>query len=221
MDGVHDLGGMQGFGAVEVEQDEPPFHAEWEGRVHGMMLTLAVGGHVRNFRYAVEQMEPVHYLTSPYYEHWLEALRRILLEGGAITKAELAAATGPPATRIDSALADRVRSLLRPLARPSPARDEAAFAVGDTVWVRRTITSRHTRCPGYVRGHRGAVLRVHPPSPLHDALVEGEMESEPYYSVAFEASELWGDDGDNGGSAGCEVVVDLWESYLELEKEQR
>lgn len=221
MDGVHDLGGMRGFGAVQVEQDEPPFHARWEGRVHGMMLALAAGGHLRNFRYAIEQMDPVHYLTSPYYEHWLEALQRILLEGGEITEAELAAATGPPAARTDPALAERVRSLLRPLALGSPTAGDATFAVGDTVWVRRTITARHTRCPGYVRGHRGAVRRVHPSSPLHDALVEGQMESEPYYSVAFDARELWGDSSDNGSNAGCEVVVDLWESYLEPEKEQR
>ena len=31
MDGVHDMGGMHGFGTVEPEQNEPVFHAEWEG----------------------------------------------------------------------------------------------------------------------------------------------------------------------------------------------
>src|SRR5215216_592640 len=30
MNGIHDLGGMHGFGAVEREADEPPFHAPWE-----------------------------------------------------------------------------------------------------------------------------------------------------------------------------------------------
>ena len=35
MNGVHDMGGMDGFGKVEVEQNEPPFHEPWEGRVHG------------------------------------------------------------------------------------------------------------------------------------------------------------------------------------------
>ena len=33
MDGVHDLGGMHGFGAVPIEVDEPLFHEPWEGRV--------------------------------------------------------------------------------------------------------------------------------------------------------------------------------------------
>ena len=36
MNGVHDMGGMHGFGAVEPEADEPVFHAPWEGRVLAM-----------------------------------------------------------------------------------------------------------------------------------------------------------------------------------------
>ena len=36
MDGVHDMGGMDGFGKIEVEKNEPVFHAEWEGRVLAM-----------------------------------------------------------------------------------------------------------------------------------------------------------------------------------------
>ncbi|TMJ64978.1 MAG: nitrile hydratase subunit beta, partial [Alphaproteobacteria bacterium] len=32
MDGVHDMGGMDGFGRVEPERNEPVFHAPWEGR---------------------------------------------------------------------------------------------------------------------------------------------------------------------------------------------
>ena len=31
MNGVHDMGGMQGFGKVEPEPNEPVFHSEWEG----------------------------------------------------------------------------------------------------------------------------------------------------------------------------------------------
>lgn len=32
MNGVHDMGGLQNFGPVVPEVDEPPFHAEWEKR---------------------------------------------------------------------------------------------------------------------------------------------------------------------------------------------
>ena len=33
MNGVHDMGGMDGFGKVEPEPNEPMFHTEWEARV--------------------------------------------------------------------------------------------------------------------------------------------------------------------------------------------
>ena len=36
MDGVHDMGGMDGFGKVEPEPNEPVFHHRWEGRVLAM-----------------------------------------------------------------------------------------------------------------------------------------------------------------------------------------
>ena len=38
MDGIHDLGGKQGFGTVVRETDEPVFHARWESRVFGLNL---------------------------------------------------------------------------------------------------------------------------------------------------------------------------------------
>ena len=47
MDGVHDMGGMDGFGKVEVEQNEPVFHAPWEAPCardatrHGIRRCLA------------------------------------------------------------------------------------------------------------------------------------------------------------------------------------
>ncbi len=41
MDGIHDMGGMDGFGRVEPEQNEPVFHEAWEGRVLAMS---ALGG---------------------------------------------------------------------------------------------------------------------------------------------------------------------------------
>lgn len=47
MNGVHDLGGMHGFGPVVREHDEPVFHSEWEKRVFGMTLT-AMGRRVCN-----------------------------------------------------------------------------------------------------------------------------------------------------------------------------
>ena len=41
MNGVHDMGGMHGFGPVTPEENEPVFHGEWEGRV--MAMSRAMG----------------------------------------------------------------------------------------------------------------------------------------------------------------------------------
>ena len=44
MDSVHDMGGMDGFGKVVVEENEPPFHAKWEGRVLAMQRAMGYAG---------------------------------------------------------------------------------------------------------------------------------------------------------------------------------
>jgi len=41
MDSVHDMGGVDGFGKVEVEKNEPVFHAAWEGRVFAIQRAMA------------------------------------------------------------------------------------------------------------------------------------------------------------------------------------
>ena len=56
MDGVHDLGGMHGFGAIPIETDEPLFHEPWEGRVWAMQR--AVAPTTDRFRWTIEQMPP-------------------------------------------------------------------------------------------------------------------------------------------------------------------
>src|SRR5262245_59331228 len=94
MNGVHDLGGMDGFGRVDVEANEPVFHAPWEGRVYGMTAASSASRifNTHRFRHAIERMRPAHYLESSYYEHWLTALATILVEKGLISRAELEAA---------------------------------------------------------------------------------------------------------------------------------
>ena len=91
MNGVHDLGGMHGLGPIAPPSDEPVFAHEWERRVFALFVPLFGGGHfnVDQFRHAIERMDPVHYLHGTYYEHWLHAFETLLIEGGAITRAEL------------------------------------------------------------------------------------------------------------------------------------
>ncbi len=93
MNGIHDMGGMDGFGPVEPELREPVFHAEWERRVFA--LSLATGGlmpfSIDEFRYMREQIDPISYLGRSYYEHWLIVLERQLLEAGLVSRDESAA----------------------------------------------------------------------------------------------------------------------------------
>lgn len=91
MNSIHDVGGMHGFGPVVREKNEPVFHAEWERRTFGV-VNLAMGAaqiHVDEIRHAIEKMPPAEYLTSPYYEHWIFGLEKLLEEKGLVTRAEL------------------------------------------------------------------------------------------------------------------------------------
>src|SRR5262249_36405104 len=91
MDGIHDLGGLDGFGPVDVEPDEPAFHEDWERRV--FRLNMAAGMGVRPsggaFRHSIERMDPAHYLSSSYYEHWLTGISTLVVEAGLVSREEL------------------------------------------------------------------------------------------------------------------------------------
>jgi nitrile hydratase beta subunit len=206
VDGVHDLAGMQDFGPVLAEPDEPPFHASWEARVFGIgaIVTLQGLANTNTFRHAIERMDPVHYLGSPYFEHWLTAVATLLDEQGVLTRAELEArAGGPfPLSRLSQA---------PPWIAAAGGEMRAHFAVGDCVRVSQAHPQGHTRCPRYVRGKQGVVDRCDGEFALPDADVHGEDPPiERTYSVRFDAAELWGNEAESGAT----VSVGLWESYL-------
>src|SRR5258708_12965865 len=73
VDGIHDLGGMQGFGAVDHAPAEPVFHEPWEGRARALMEVVLGAGQPNGgeFPHPIERMNPGPYLTSPYHHHWL------------------------------------------------------------------------------------------------------------------------------------------------------
>jgi hypothetical protein len=93
MNGIHDLGGMHGLGKIAYLPEEPVFLSEWEGRVHAMFLALFAMGHLNlhEFRHGMERMNAAHYLSSSYYEHWLDSLERNLDEKGKVSNAEIEA----------------------------------------------------------------------------------------------------------------------------------
>src|SRR5260370_36451441 len=91
MNGVHDMGGMHGLGAVEIEKNEPVFHAEWEARTFALTLASGYLGkwNLDMSRYAREQMPGPDYLATSYYEHWLWGLRKLVVDHGLVTAKEL------------------------------------------------------------------------------------------------------------------------------------
>jgi nitrile hydratase beta subunit len=202
VDGIHDLGGMDGFGPVAVDPAEPVFHAPWEGRVLGMLFALT-GARITTpdvYRHTVERMDPAHYLTASYYERMLTGVLTLLVERGSVTRADLETRAG-----------GRV-PLGRPVAAVEPTPDTAgSFAVGDQVVVRNLHPRGHTRCPRYVRGRRGVVVRVDGSFTVPDVAAHAaDAPREPTYAVRFTARELWGDDA----PAAESVHVDLWQRYL-------
>jgi len=223
MNGVHALGGMDGFGPVLRERHEPIFHADWERRVFGMMLAILGQGlyNLDEIRHSIERMAPAHYLGSTYYEHWLAGMERILGEKGRLAPAEIearlaeiAATAGPPpvAERIDEVLADGLAQAVHAGAPSSRGKGKPRYRRGAAVRVLNMNPPGHTRCPRYVRGARGIVEHVHEKFIFPDANAHGRGECpQVLYTVGFAASDLWGKDAEGRGR----VYVDLWESYLE------
>jgi nitrile hydratase len=76
---VNDVGGQTGFGALRIEADEPPFHADWEARVYALNGALLRRGvyNLDQFRDAVESIPPAEYLGASYYERWLLAIESL------------------------------------------------------------------------------------------------------------------------------------------------
>ncbi len=223
MNGVHDMGGMDGFGAVMRETNEPVFHADWERRLFGL-VNLAMGAaqiNIDEFRHAIERIPPGQYLASSYYQRWLAAAETLLVERGVITREELLAKNDSASEIIRAQIASGVRN-----AGPQPIKEKpgaksarARFAKGDRVRARNLNPVGHTRIPRYVRGKRGVVARdwgvfVFPDTNAHHAGTKPQH----CYSVEFAARELWG----NSAKGREKVLVDLWQDYLEkdyLEKD--
>jgi len=209
VDGVHDLGGMAGFGPVLREPAEPVFHHTWEARVFGIAGSLLLAGHLHGFRHAIERMDGGHYLSSSYYEHWLTAVASLLVEEGLLEADDLQPRTG------DFPMAGPMALNPVPAELSGEAAPAARFDVGSTVRVRNLHPLGHTRCPDYVRDRVGAVVRVDPLAPVPELDTHaGRRVMERVYSVRFDLSELWGDEEVERKSTSV-VHVDLYERYLE------
>ena len=222
MNGAHDLGGMHGFGPVEIEKDEPVFHHDWEARTFA--LTMAAGflgkWNIDMGRHARELMPPAEYLATSYYERWLFGLEKLLADFGMVRPGEAerpqrdpGATAAPPPAGLRALQAKDVETALR-RSRTSKADEDVPprFTVGDRVLTKNIHPLGHTRLPRYARGRRGVVALDHGVWVFPDAAGNGlGRKPQHCYSVRFTARELWGETA----PARDVVHVDLWDDHLE------
>ncbi|WP_413741165.1 nitrile hydratase subunit beta [Sodalis sp. RH15] len=224
MNGIHDMGGLHGFGTVEVEFDEPVFHSEWESRVFcitQVLDTLEIWN-LDEHRHEIERMNPVDYLAAGYYGRWLFAMEQLLDRKGIVSREEMERRIAEyradvrhyspldnSRRRWPLAPGERVRwGAWRKEVQVTPR-----FAPQQQVRVRNIHPPGHTRVTNYVRGKTGTIVQVYDQAwvfPDTRAHYQGEN-VQPVYSVRFSARTLW------GVQAEADVFnhIDLSEDHLE------
>jgi nitrile hydratase len=217
MDGIHDLGGREGFGPIRWKPDEhgEAFHEEWQARAWAISMGMFAkwwrddnGWTLDWFRHVLERIDPADYLTMNYFDKWVQSCMAVLIDDGTFDIDDfLNGVSSPKSAGVVEPSGKRARS-----GQTSPTgASKAMFVVGDAVKAKPTIAAMHTRLPGYVRGRSGLIDAHHGMQILADASARGEMRNEHLYTVAFAASELWPEARDRNDR----IYVDLWESYLE------
>lgn len=225
MNGIHDMGGLHGFGNVEIELNEPVFHRRWEGRVYAMTQVLDTTGiyNLDEHRHEIELMEAASYLRDGYYGRWLFAMESILSRKGVLLSNEVD-------DRVSALESGRSPSQVTGSSRNWPLPPEERirwgawrkdgavtpkFKVGDRVKVKNHQPAGHTRLTHFVRDKTGIVTIVNAQAwVLPDTRAHNVGENlQPVYNVTFAAVELWGD----AAEPNVEVKVDLSEDYLKVD----
>ncbi len=221
MDGIHDLGGKHGYGAVEREHDEPAFHARWEAKVFAILGAAAATGawtSADRFRHAIERIDPASYLTDTYYGRWLGGIETLLVEAGILTSEAISARASELGADPEARIAARPSATPDPMLPPGDRRTaqraadaEPRFAVGERVRTLGTVTAGHTRLPAYARDKVGVVTANHGSWVFPDTNAHGQGESPTeLYTIAFDGPTLWG----AAAEPGVVVHLDLFEPYL-------
>ena len=214
MDGIHDLGGKEGYGPVPVTTGDAPFDHDWERRMWGLAREGLVHSMTIDwFRHGLELMVPGDYLTYSYFQKWATNYLMLFADDGLATLDEIAAGhvadpAAPAAPKTTAEVIEQVRAACTDFstAADTPPR----FAVGGMVRTLTQGTAPHTRLPGYARGRTGTVIAHHGAHLLPDAGAQGRHVGDHLYTVSFPARELWGAEA----HAADTVTLELWESYL-------
>jgi nitrile hydratase subunit beta len=185
-------------------------------RAFGIKESAAAGPNwtIDWFRHSRELIDPVDYLTRPYFDQRLTTVAARMIDEGYLTLDEVKAGVSAfaPKPSVPPQSPEAARAYVK------TARNFAVgvntpprFAIGSQVRCRLDGASGHTRLPGYVRGRAGAVHAHHGGHVFADAAARGVHRGEHLYTVCFASSDLWPE----AKGSRDRVFVDLWESYLE------
>jgi nitrile hydratase len=217
MDGIHDMGGMHGFGKVEPEAKEPVFHAAWEGRTFALNRAMGYTGvwTIDQTRAGIERLPPDLYLSSSYYKKWAIRIENLVVELGLADADEIKAGhalrPGKPLKR--KLAAAEVPNTLTRGSFSRPAQASARFKPGDRVRTKNIHPATHTRLPRYARGKSGVIEALRGCHVFPDTVAIGQGENPQWlYTVLFDGRELWGENTD----PTLKVSIEAFEPYLEL-----
>lgn len=222
MDGIHDMGGQQGYGQVPYIPDEKVRVAtRWEAFAGAGLFALLRSGktNIDAHRHRIERIDPTAYLPITYWGRWLAAIEAATVDQEIATQTEIdeavrsvgsdPKATAPPAFHPPVSLESQENdpTFIRTVRR------QRKFGVGDSVVTSRDAPQNgHHRLPRYARGRTGTIVRCYPAFVFPDTVAHGNGEQPQYvYAVAFTGTELWGDDAEENQL--CHL--DLFEPYLD------
>jgi nitrile hydratase subunit beta len=217
MNGIHDMGGMHGFGAIPFVDDTEIFHGDWERRMFA--LNVAAGGlglwNIDKSRAKMESLSPHDYLRDDlYFRRFLLRLEALAIEHGLATQDEIEAGKMlvPARENLTPLAPEQVPVMVaRGFSSKRAVKTEPQFKVGDAVRARMISPRGHTRLPRYARAHKGVIVMTHGVHVFPDHSSQGNEDPQWLYAVRFAGSDIWGEDCE----PGVEVVLDAFEPYLD------
>ena len=217
MNGIHDMGGMHGFGAIPDIDGPEPFHHDWERHVFAMNVALGGLGlwNIDMTRAEMEATAPEDYLApGGYFYRFLLRMERQALKYDLASPEEISSGvvSQPPRSGLSAMKPEQIAVMAaKGSSSMRPTESDPRFKVGDRVRARRINPETHTRLPRYVRGCEGVITRVQGSHVYPDDSCHGDENPQWLYAVRFAGTEIWG----KNAEAGLEVVIDAFEPYLE------
>ena len=217
MDGIHDMGGTQGWGTVKIPPDEPVFAEPWEAKVFafGALSARLSGRNLDAMRHAIDRLHPYDYVAHGYSGRWLGCTETMLVESGVL--AEGAVEARARKLRGEDVEEPPDPEPNKPDYKPTAAGSirqidaEPKFQVGDKVRPHSFGPTGHTRLVRYIRGKVGTVTKLQPAQVLPDTHAHFVAENAQHvYAVTFDSTELWGPDAET-----FSLTIDCYEDYIE------